>query len=193
MVCYCSGKTLKCTHEAQVGAEKAALFSPGTVGKKVLLRTALTLASRTGFFWESFIGDWELFRSSQEHILSAGSVWRTVLQEGGGRPGSSSPLPSFFNPLRETRIPEMRRDGVSAERKCWHNSDFTEKYYCPLWVFAGCCHIEMCGKRSDLSIASSSCSHPFHCLLLPPRQISEEGGCEEGGGAVNWDQCIVST
>lgn len=89
---------------------------------------------------------------------------------------------SFLLSLILSGRQEHQRWGVSAERKCQHNNDFTEKYYSPLWVFAGCCHIEMCGKQSDLSIASSSCSHPFRCLLLPPRQISEEGGCEGGGG-----------
>lgn len=161
-------------------------WGPGLCGKSSTLLTryrwkesALENGSHPGT-GESFIGDGELFRGSSCHLASAG---RTVLQEGGGWPGSSSPLPSFLYPLRETRIPEMRRDGVSAERKCRHIMILL-KNNCSLFpeCLQGLVTLRCAEGNQTFPIASGSCSHPFRCLLLPLRQISEEGGCEEGGG-----------
>lgn len=75
-------------------AQKAALFSPGTAGKKVLLRTALTLASRTAFFWESSIDDLEFFRSSPR----AYSVTWLCLEDSAARRWSARFFlsPPFF-------------------------------------------------------------------------------------------------
>lgn len=120
VVCYCSTKTPNYNCEAQVCAEKAALFSPGTDGEWSWEWLSLWYPGLVSS-GESFTDDGELFRSSLRAILSPGFCLEdSAARRRHGWPGSSSPLPSFLYPLRETGIREMRRDGDSAETKCQH-------------------------------------------------------------------------